>query len=165
MNQLDALKTMCHYFPGGRPAIALRMGKNDEVLRKELAGDPKFKLGVIDAERIAVLCIEAKSEHCYAYANAVAASCGGFVRLDAPALEAGGSVNLQRSMSEVIQEMSDVATTTIDGDADAVISDNDLARSLKEIADARSALQIHERNLRRKNAAGKPVPAQEWGGA
>jgi hypothetical protein len=38
MNSLDALRKMVDHYPGGRAAVALRLGKTDEVLRKELSG-------------------------------------------------------------------------------------------------------------------------------
>lgn len=155
MNSLDALRKMVDHYPGGRAAVAARLDKNDEVLRKELSGSPSHKLGLVDAQSIAEMCCEAKSEHCHALVNTLATTSGGFIRL--PVLEMAQVPNLHRSMSDVIREMSDVATTTIEGDADGVISDNDLKKSLKEIEDARTALQVHEMHLRSKNAAGKPT--------
>lgn len=155
MNQLDALKQMCHHFPGGREVIALRLGKSDEVLRKELAGDAKFKMGVVDAERIAAMCIEAGTEQRFAYASAVATSCGGFVQL--PVVEMSDLPCLNKTIAEIIKEVSHVVTSVTESDEDGVISDNDLARDLKEINEARVALQKLEHALRAKNAAGKPA--------
>lgn len=155
MNSLDALRKMVDHFPGGRSAIAGRLGKTDEVLRKELSGAQSHKLGLVDAQAIVELCNEAKSEHCHALINTLAGTSGGFIQL--PVIDMDRVPNLHRSMADVIREMSDVATSTIEGDADDVISDNDLKRSLKEIEDARTALQVHEMHLRSKNAASKPT--------
>ncbi|MDN8612762.1 phage regulatory CII family protein [Variovorax ginsengisoli] len=155
MNSLDALRKMVDHYPGGRAAIAVRLGKTDEVLRKELSGSHSHKLGMVDAETIAELCHDAKSEHRHALVNTLSTRSGGFISL--PVFEMPGAANLQRTMSDVIREMSDVSISTIEGDADGVISDNDLSRSLKEIEEARTALQVHEVHLRSKNAAGKPV--------
>jgi len=155
MNSLDSLRKMVDHYPGGRAAVALRLGKTDEVLRKELSGAQSHKLGLVDAQSIVELCCEAKSEHCHALVNTFANSSGGFIQL--PVIDIAQVPHLHRSMSDVIREMSDVATSTIDGDSDNVISDNDLRRSLKEIEDARTALQVHEMHLRSKNAAGKPL--------
>lgn len=153
MAPLDALKMMVKHFPGGQEVIALRLGKPEETLRKELAGAPGFKLGLNAALLINDLCMEAKSEHHMAFVNAITAQSGGFVQL--PVLEMRETINLQRSMSDVIREMSDVSVATIEGDADGVISDNGLKRGLKEIEEARQALQRHEQALVSKHAAGK----------
>ncbi|MDM0024104.1 phage regulatory CII family protein [Variovorax saccharolyticus] len=158
MNSLDALRKMVDHYPGGRAAVALRLGKTDEVLRKELSGSHTHKLGVVDAQTIAEICCESKTEHCHALANTFASNSGGFIRL--PVVDVDHIPNLHKSMAEVIREMSDVTTTTIDCDSDGVISDNDLKRSLKEIEEARTALQVLEMNLISKNAAGKPALAR-----
>lgn len=153
MAPLDALKMMVKHYPGGQEVIAIRLGKPEETFRKELAGAPGFKLGLTAALLINDLCMEAKSEHHMAFVNSVMAQSGGFVRL--PVLEMSEPINLQRSMSEVIREMSDVSVATLESDADNSISDNELRRALKEIEEAREALQNHEQALIAKNAAGK----------
>lgn len=156
MNELDALRLMVQHFPGGRPVVAVRLNKSDEVLRKELSGtDPKFKMGLQAAMAISDMCIDAESEHCRAFVSAVAASSGGFIQL--PVHDMAEAVCVRKTMGEVIREMSDVSTSTIEGDSDGVISDNDLAASIKEINQAREALQRHEQALRAKNQAGKPA--------
>lgn len=141
-------------FPGGLDALAEMLDKPRETLRKELSDDPKFKLGLSTAIRISDEAIRVKSEHCYAFVNAVSSGAGGFIRL--PVIDMAGPVNLQRSMSDVIKELSDVSMSTIEGDADDNISDNDRDRVLKEINEARAALQAHEANILRKHAAGRP---------
>lgn len=157
MNSLDALRTMVDHYPGGRPVIAARLGISEEVLRKQLSGAATHKHGVVDALRISDMCIEAKSEHCYAFINAVTGRSGGFIQL--PVVDMPPLPNLQRSMQDVIREMSDVSITTIDTDSDDVISTNDLERNLKEINEARAALANHERNVRAKHAAGQRLRA------
>lgn len=154
MTPEDSLKRMVKHYPGGIEVIAMRIGKPAETLRKELACAPGFKLGLSCATLISELCIEAKSEHCMAFVNALASKAGGFIEL--PVIDMAEPVNLQRSMGQVIREMSDVSMSTIEGDADGVFSDNDLAKSLKEIHEAYAALQAHELSLRAKNLAGKP---------
>ncbi|GER21287.1 phage regulatory CII family protein [Variovorax boronicumulans] len=154
MNTADALKLMVKTFPGGVDTVAGRIGKNSETLRKELSGaDPKFKLGEGTAQLISDLCVESKSPNCMAYVNAVNASSGGFVRL--PVLEAPPAVNLHKGLAEIVQEMSHVVTAVTESDADDVISDNDLQRSLREMEEARSAIQALEQAVRSKHAAGK----------
>lgn len=155
MNDLDALRLMVKHFPGGLEVIALRIGKPAETLRKELAGAPGFKLGLSTAMLISELCIDANSEHCRAFVNVVAASSGGFVRL--PVMEMSEPACINKKVSETVREMSDVTAAALSANADDVISDNDLKHSLKEIGEAREALQKLEHALILKNAAGKPA--------
>ena len=122
MNSLDALRKMVDHYPGGRPVMAARLGVTDEVLRKQLSGAATHKHGVIDALQISDMCIEAGSEHCYEFVNAVAGRCGGFVKL--PVVDMARPT-LQQCVSDAIREVSDVVTVALEGDADGVISDND----------------------------------------
>ena len=48
--------------------IAVRLGKSDEVTRKELSGAASHKLGAVDALAIARIACEAGTPHCYDYA-------------------------------------------------------------------------------------------------
>ena len=153
MTPQDALRQMAKAYPGGYESLAPRVGKTKEVLRKELSGDPQFKLGLATALLVSEFCIEAKAPHSLDFVNAVAADGGGFVRL--PVLETGAQVCVHRSISSVTTELSHVVTATLEGDADGHISDNDLARARKEIADAYVALQKLEQCLKAKHAAGK----------
>jgi len=156
MNTGDALKLMVKTYPGGNDVVAARIGKNAETLRKELSGtDPKFKLGENTAQQISDLCIEDKAPNCFAYVNAVASSSGGFIQL--PVLDTPPMLTLHKGVAEIVQEMSHVVTAVTESDADNVISDNDLSRTLKEIQEARSALQSLEQAIRTKHAAGKPA--------
>lgn len=153
MTPQDALRQMAKAYPGGYESLAPRVGKTPEVLRKELSGDPKFKLGLAAALLISEFCIEAKTPHCFDFVNAVAADGGGFVRL--PVVEMSEPICVHRSISAVTTELSHVVTATLDGDADGHISDNDMARIQKEVADARGALQQLEQSIEAKHAAGK----------
>ncbi|MEF8689406.1 UNVERIFIED_CONTAM: transcriptional regulator [Comamonas sp. A-3] len=152
MTPQDALRQMAKAYPGGYESLAPRVGKTVEVLRKELSGDPKFKLGLSTSLLISELCIEAKAHHRFDFVNAVAADGGGFVRL--PVVEMSETACVNRSISAVTTELSHVVTATLEGDADGHISDNDKARILKEVADARAALQQLEHAIEAKHAAG-----------
>jgi len=160
MNSLDALRLMVDHFPGGRPVMAVRLGleldpKGEcEVLRKELSGSASHKLGVIRAHQISEICMDAKSPHCYAYVNTVCGSAGRMLEL--PVREMTEPVSMQRSTSDVIREMSDVVTMSLES-GNQSMSDNEAARQLKEVHEAYAALQRHEQNIRAANAAGKPA--------
>ncbi len=143
---------MAKAYPGGYDSLAPRLGKTSETLRKELSGDPKFKLGLATATLISELCIEAKAPHCHDFVNAIAADGGGFVRL--PIMEMAGGPCVHRSISTVAQELSHVMTAALEGDADGVISDNDLARIHKEAAEALAAIQQLVQTVEAKNKQG-----------
>jgi len=157
MNTIDALRKMVDHFPGGRPAMAQRLGNTDEVLRKKLSGAPTHKLGAIEANEISELCIEAQSLHCYAYVNVVNNTAGGFVKLepretdeDAPSLMAS-TVGLVTGASTVLADITAAR-------ADGLISDNErkvIEDHAHEVIRNMNALL---REVARENEAGKPAP-------
>ena len=153
MTPQDALRQMAKAYPGGYESLAPRLGKTKEVLRKELSGDPQFKLGLETSLLISELCVDAATPHCHDFVNAVSADHGGFVRL--PVIEMSEVACVHRSISSVMQELSHVVTATMDGDADGVISDNDLARIQKEAGDALAAIQQLVLTVEAKHKAGK----------
>lgn len=110
---LDTLRLMADRYPGGRPAIALRLHKSDETLRKELAGTPGFKLGQQDAKDISMMCIEVHSDMCFAYIDLLNAEAGGqFFRMP------GSESETHRRFSSVLREFSDVADEVAELDDD-----------------------------------------------
>ena len=160
MNTSDALHLMVKTFPGGREVVAMRIGKNDETLRKELSGkDPKFKLGDTTAQLISELCIEEQSPNCYAYVNAVNAMAGVVLQLPAPEGEPNEAtlmtctVGLVTGASKVL---ADITAARMDGQ----ISDNERkqieAHAHEVIRDMHALL----REVARENKAGKPPQAQ-----
>ncbi|WP_313332231.1 phage regulatory CII family protein [Comamonas sp.] len=153
MTPQDALRQMAKAYPGGYESLAPRVGKTAEVLRKELSGDVKFKLGLATSLLISELCVEANSPFCHDFANAVAADHGGFVRLPVVTMDAVACVH--RSISGVAQELSHVMSAALEGDADGVISDNDLVRIQKEAAEALAAIQQLVLTVEAKHKAGK----------
>lgn len=155
MSILDALRRSVDSAPGGRPVVAIRIGKSDEVLRKELSGAPTHKMGANDAVAIARICVEAGTDHCYAYASAVAAECGGRFEVTQPAGSSLARGPVLRA-SDLVRETSDVVTAVIESMTDSVVSDNELARIEREISAAESVLQELRECVRRVNAEGKP---------
>ncbi|MDO9357889.1 MAG: transcriptional regulator [Polaromonas sp.] len=159
MTTLDALRRGLDHLPGGRAVAALRLGKSDEVVRKELSGtSPNHKLGAVDALAMAVMCVEACSPHAYDYAQAVASECGGRFELANPATDITATP-VQR-VSSLMRETSDVATTVIEAMSDGVISDNELAEIEREIAEAEGVLQQLRQSARSVNYRGKPANVQ-----
>ena len=154
MSALDALRRGVDNYPGGRTSLAPRLGKTDEVARKELSGATSHKLGAIDALAIARMCCEASTPHCYDYAAYVAQECGGVFEL---AREMCAEVaSPVAKVSKLVVETSHVTTAVIDAMQDGVISDNELAQIEREIAEAEEVLRKLRQAARAVNAAGKP---------
>lgn len=151
MNSLDALRKMVDHYPGGRAAVAARLGKTDEVLRKELSGAASHKLGVVDAAAINEMCAEAHSEHCESLATSISAGAGGFVAL--PVREMGSQKqDLRTDMAQLLKECSDavlVLTTALSDDA---ISDNELRVIQREVGELLSKSQDVLRGARENNS-------------
>lgn len=158
MSLHDALRRGVDNLPGGRAVAFLRIGKNEEVGRKEMSGAASHKLGALDALAIARLCVEAGTPHCHDYAALVAQECGGRFVPDEQA-DAPTGLDPMTKVSRLMRETSDVTSTVIEALGDGVISDNELARIEQEIAEAEEVLRKLRRAARAVNAAGKPRTA------
>jgi hypothetical protein len=152
MNPIDAVRLMSKHYPGGADALAILVGKSGETLRKEMANSSGYKLGVIDACTISEACIAIKSEHCHAFANAVAASCGGFVQL--PVIEAD-SASLRADLANVVKEAADVLTSGTVSLSDGNVSDNDYKAVSRELEELLEAVQKAQQDLDAAHKAGK----------
>jgi hypothetical protein len=155
MNTLDALRKMVDHYPGGRPAMAVRLGKNDEVLRKELSGAHTHKMGVVDASMISTLCMEVGSPFSDLYATTVAVTSGGFVRLEVRNMP--GKQDLREDMSSLLKECSDVIVKLTEALADEKISDNERRSIEKELADVFTKAQDLLKGTEARNEASRPV--------
>lgn len=151
---LDALRRGVDNFSGGRPVVAVRLGKTDEVLRKELSGATTHKLGAVDALAVARMISEAGEAHCHDYAALVAQECGGrFEPIANPNADAPSPV---AKVSKLVLETSHVTSAVIEAMQDGVISDNELAQIEREIAETEEVLRKLRQAARAVNAAGKP---------
>jgi hypothetical protein len=155
-----SLRRGADHFPGGRAVLSLRVGKADEVTRKELAGAASHKLGASDALAMARLCVEARTPHCHDYAAFVAEECGGRFVVDDNNETPAVSLNPLTKVSRLMRETSDVTSTVIEALSDGVISDNELVQIEKEIAEAEEVLRKLRRAARAVNGAGKPANAR-----
>lgn len=155
MNALDALRRMVDNYPGGRPAIALRLGKTDEVLRKELNGSPTHKLGLIDAVTVAQLCAEVASPSAQALAHCVAIeSHGRFVSDPGPQAVPASVVT---GLSAHVHEAGQLVGSVLDSMADGCVSDNELRSIERESADLVLTMHSLIESCRANNLASKPA--------
>lgn len=155
MNSIDALRRMVANYPGGRPALAARLGKSDEVLRKELSGaSGGHKMGLIDAEEIASMCREVGSPEAHALGTVLSFQAG---MLTLPVIDAGGErLCLSRATAQAVHEAADVLLVVTRSKADGNISDNDKRDVLREIGETVAALQKVALALKSEHAADNP---------
>jgi hypothetical protein len=156
MNALDALRRMVDNYPGGRPAIALRLGKTDEVLRKELNGSPTHKLGLVDAVTIAQLCAEVESPNAQALAHCVAAESHGRFTSDL-AVPHVVPASVVTGLSAHVHEAGQLVGAVLDSMTDGCVSDNELRSIERESADLVMTMQSLLESCRANNLAGKLV--------
>lgn len=132
---LDALSRMCRFYPGGRPAVAARLGKSDETLRRELSvSDQGHKMGLVDAMAIVGMCVEARSPDAEALAVVVAAETGG--RYLGPAgPEAPQAPALLGRLGGSTKEAADLTQAVLGALSDGVVSDNERQHIEREAMD------------------------------
>lgn len=149
MNTLDALRAMCDSYPGGREAVALRLGKPDETLRKELRGAPGFKLGVTHAMRIVEFCCEEKTEDRLAFVNVVngAAHC---IALPMPDVDMDGAsadvASTLRTLGEAAADFGLFVSAVASSVADNDVSSNELLDVHRKLL----AMMAHQQGVVKK---------------
>lgn len=153
MDSLAALRRMVKHYPGSYEAMGAVLGISPEVLRKQLSGTQGFKLGVQDAELISEACARVRSEHCHAYANAVAAMHGGFVELP---VRDSGRLPLQAGFAGVVKQASEVLSDGLAALADNVVSDNEARVLRADIADLVAQAQELDRRVVEAHQVSKP---------
>ncbi|MEW5680425.1 phage regulatory CII family protein [Comamonas kerstersii] len=150
MNSLDALRRMVATYPGGRAAIAARLGKSEEVLRKELSGtSAHHKIGLADAEQIAEMCHEVGSSEACALGTVFSFKAG---MLTLPVVDSAETLCLSRTTAHAVHETADVLLAVTKSKADGNISDNDKKEVLREVTEAAAALQAVMRALKAEHA-------------
>lgn len=152
---LKALTRAIGNYPHTLAGMASDIGKDKEVLRKELGPGSNHKLGVLDAIAIAASCCEAHTDHCYDFAAHVAEECGGKFVPNVDDFEPEQSP--MRRVSVLAREAGDVTAVFIEALQDGIVTDNELATIELEIAQAEDALRKLRKAARAVNAAGKPA--------
>jgi hypothetical protein len=125
MSVADAAYNVVHDYPGGAAALQLRMGITG------LSGQvnpnvTSAKLGVVDAVTVQIMAKD------YRILYAMAVECGHYPPLPMPEGVMCVDTQCTRTLSEMVKESADVVTATLEGLADDVVTDNELARFDKE---------------------------------
>lgn len=151
MGLLDACYADACDYPGGLAVIAMRLGKKESTLRRELTGVEGYKFGLGDAVRLYNIIRGAR----------IRAAFGAeldLILLEPPELhDSDGCLFtafavMQREVSEYIAEASDAA-------ARRDVCDNKRRKLEKELNEAIAGLHQMQQRLRGINAAGKPAHA------
>ena len=154
----DAVRRMVRNYPGGLKAVALRLGKSDSTLDKEIRGAAGFKLGLQDAQEIMVLCHDVGSEGAIELlslqAHAVAQ-----VLIPLPTLER--SPMTLASLAKLMHECGELVTTVTKAKADGTVCDNELRECFAAWGEMVAAGHALMQDLKAQNADGMA----RWGKA
>lgn len=149
MNELDAVSRMVAKYPGGRPAIAARMGITEDVLRKRLAGQQGHKLGLTEARQIAEWCADVKSEGHEALATIFAV--GGGKLIDLPVIDMGGRCSMSVAAASV-RRTAEAMATIAEAKADGKWSDNEIREAERAMGMAIAKIQVLRALVRAEHA-------------
>ena len=158
MNRLDAARRLATRYPGGAEALAVRMGKSPETLRKELAGAPGFKWGTACEDDLMSLCQAAGVADPLAPIRASAVSHGARV-IELPSMGAAGTS--YRFLAETAREFSEFVASVADAEADGAVSGNEMRRVDRELGELIGMAEACASHLRAIHEAGKPAHLRE----
>lgn len=165
MNLLDSLRLAARNYPGGLEAVALRLGKSEHTLDKELRRAPQFKMGADDAAEIAAMCMEVGSPHAADYPTRVAEAVGGTLFLLPTGPHALRDELTTEGLAKLMREFSDVVSSAAKADADGEISSNEMADVQKQWAELIASGQTFMRHLEAKHEATMAKYRTREGGA
>ncbi len=165
MNLLDSLRLAARKYPGGLEAVALRLGKSESTLDKELRGAPQFKMGADDAAEIAAMCMEVGSPHAADYPTRVAEAVGGTLLLLPSGMHAMPDELTAAGLAKLVREFSDVVSAAAQADADGEISRNEMTDVQKQWAELVASGQLFMRHLEAKHEVTMAKWRKREGGA
>ena len=159
MNTLDAAFHLARSYPGGKEALAHRLGKSVHTFRHELTGDGFAKLGLVDAEAMSMFAQQMKMPNALAIINSMAANLGQMV-LPLPQVVDLAGGDCMRSMAESAREFAELCAEVTGSLSDGQISDNELHRIERASAELVAQLQSLNAAVSAANKSAKaPAPA------
>ena len=159
MNILDAVRQLAKGYPGKLEAMALRLGKSDSTLRKEISSISGYKLGFEDVEEMTHFAIEANQPNALIVVTTFAATFGQMlVPLPDADLLAGNNCMLR--LADTAKEYSELCRETAGDLADGKVSDNEMLRINRQTAALIASLYSMTKSLAALNEAGKPRPLE-----
>lgn len=155
MNTLDAAFHLARAYPGGKEALAARLGKSPHTFRHELTGDGTAKLGLIDAESISMFALQMKMPNALAILNSMAANLGQMVLPLPQVMDLAGG-DCMRGLAESAREFAELCADVTGSLSDGRVTDNELARIERSSAELIAALQGLNAAVSAANKASKP---------
>jgi hypothetical protein len=163
MNRRDAALHLARRYPGGIEALAPRMGKKPDTLRKELTGVEGYKWGVDEEELMISLCQAAGVADSIAPITAAAVNAGALVIPLPRELSAqGGSF---QCLADAAREFGEFVASVAEAEADGCVTANELRRVERELGELVAKGQGCVARLKAVHEAGKPAHLKAVGGA
>lgn len=143
MNSLDAARYLMRAYPGGAESFAPRLDKTPTTLRHEVAGSDKYKLGLVDAEAMTQMAVEAGVANPLAILNAFAANCGAMV-VALPNMDAATGTTFE-DLAAAAKEFAEFVSVSATAASDGKVTGNELRDIDRELSDLMARVQ-HVRN-------------------
>lgn len=150
MSVLDAARNVADDYPGGAKALAQRMDKNPFTLMHELAGTGTAKLGLLTAVKMTTRSGDLR------ILNEFASECGCLVLPMPEALRELHGGELMRQLARTAKEFADLVSEVSGDLADDKVSDNEMARIVREWSELVATGQTLVAGVRAKHDADKP---------
>lgn len=155
MNILDATRLQVRSYPGGLDAIAPRLNKAPSTLEKEMIGASGYKLGAQDAADISSFCAQLQTADALLYPTAVCAL-SHVILFPLPVLPSLPVSECMLAVARASNEAHELITEACAALADNKVSDNELKKVDRAIAELVASAQTMRRAFAELNHAGKP---------
>jgi hypothetical protein len=155
MNRRDAALLLAKRYPGGIDALAARLHKRPDTLRKELTGVEGYKWGVDEEETLIELCLAAGVADPLAPLTAAAVNAGA-VLVQLPGRASLDGTRSYQRLAKAAQEFGEFCASVADAESDGRVSDNEMKRADREGLELIAATQSCLADLRARNEAARP---------
>lgn len=155
MSILDAARQVVKHYPGRVEALALRMGKNPNTLRHEVAGSPGYKLGAEDLMDLTNFAQEARQDNALLSLASMAANCGQML-VPLPLANAVADDDCMLRLADAAREFGDLCKEVAGDLADGKITNNELARIDRECGELIASVYAMREAVARRNAELQP---------
>jgi len=132
MNTLDSARYLMRAYPGGAESLAPRLNKDESTLRHEVAGHAKYKLGIVDAEAMTQMALEARVPNAMAILHAMAANCGAMI-IALPDRNMPDETTFA-DLASAAKEFADFVSVSANAVADGRVTGNELRDVDRELA-------------------------------
>lgn len=159
MNRRDAARLLARRYPGGIDALAPRLGKRADTLRKELTGVEGYKWGVDDEEQLMELCRAAGVADPLAPLSAGAINSGALLIPLPQSMDVGGDT--WNCLAEASKRFGTLVQDIGAAVADNTVTANELRTVEADFGALVSTGQSCLTHLRARHEEGKPAHLRE----